>query len=133
MKKEMYYVRTKRNQEGQVGYHRIGAVTVIKDDDGKYHRGISILSTEDNFDKREAVSKSYARADKAMGTKMSDLLIKTHETRVSKKGMDSVERFMASVFEMGAEFPVGELYKSGYDVKLSSFEERIFNGPKSLQ
>lgn len=120
LESEMYYVKEQRD----TGMHRIGTVTLIKDEGGKYHRGISILPVGEIFNSAYMIGLSQERALRAMGTKKSDLQI----VLVGRlgKGKESVLRFGKALNKMGIEYPSRMIYKSGYDVALCAFEKSIF-------
>ena len=113
--------------------HRVGAVAIVKDDSGKFHRGMFILPMGEIIDGRIARKISMFRAMRAYGTKESDIPVKIgackdQSKRKAMKGVDACWRFWRAQQKMriGYEKVNSVTYKSGYDVCLTDYEKKLF-------
>lgn len=96
-------------------------VCVIRDDCGKYSRGLSFCSFLDNPCKKEGRSKAYGRALKAKINEKSfeplDENLKAAEVLQSVLAFESNPENVLTSFNAKSEF----------DIKLTPMEDRLFN------
>ena len=99
------------------------SVVLIRDVDGKFHRGVSICSYLDKPVKNIGRKKALARAMKAMGSGRSQ------EPILRSCAEFDIEMYTDNRTKLPMEYCLNEdnwcSYKSSYDTELTEFEEMI--------
>ncbi len=115
MIKRLYYFKEgSNNPSADVSI----AVCVIQNDDGKYHRGISLWNSNDKRrDKHEGRRRATGRAERAI----------SREKSTSVVGRENVKKRIRTTIFAGMEVPQSvAMFKSDYDCELTSFEDKLF-------
>lgn len=102
-------------------------VCVFKDVEGNYHRGISICSFKDGISKPYGKEKAFRRALKAFITKRSE----TKDWVCRNEALDVILTLpdRDRVNELSEDENPFDISKSQSNVRITEFENRMFNGP----
>jgi len=121
MKVFYYYLRDEEAKP-------FGCVCIGYDNDCKFSRGISLCSSEDQFNKKVARKISRGRCMRAIGTKSSNFKIKYPSVKIYDGiGLIGIRDSVLDLFECTDLIPPPFLFthKSEYNVNITPYEKEI--------
>jgi len=114
---QYYYLRDFKT------YQPYACIAINQNDDGTVDRGISICSSEDQFDKKLARSKSRGRLLHAAYKKCNSELI-------NNKNVDNVNKYLAWANTIDQSKKYNLMFKSSYNSVATASEIRMLNKPE---
>lgn len=114
---KFYYIRDKNNQP-------VITVCILKDNTGKFHRGVALCSKLDDINKELGRSRSIAhyRAIKAFYSKRDQLLVSRTVDDYFQISQNNNKNTILLINIISSD----KLYKSQYDVICNHVERRLF-------